>query len=51
MDLPRLPPSEAVGEASGAALFLLAVAILAWPLVQRIATARRQRQPTRPEQP
>lgn len=36
-------PDRTLGEASGAALFILAVAILCWPLARRLLEARRQR--------
>ena len=35
--------SQAVGEASAVALFILAVLIMLWPLTKRLVEARRQR--------
>lgn len=46
--LPQLEPSQLVGDVAGSALFLLGVGVLAWPLVQRIARARRQRMALQP---
>jgi hypothetical protein len=47
MDFPTAPQVELqgvpVGILAGAALFALAMAILLWPMVRKLAEARRQR--------